>query len=102
MEREPGGVGEVLAGAALSQQRTRSPGDRPVQPAEREADDHGPGTPDRAQLQLAELYESEGKAKQAKDIYASLKDKDAKGPAGAIATEKLNPEAAGPQVRMPQ
>jgi tetratricopeptide (TPR) repeat protein len=55
-----------------------------------------------AQLQLAELYQSEGKAKEAKDIYASLKDKDAKGPAGAIAAEKLNPEAAGPQMRVPQ
>jgi tetratricopeptide (TPR) repeat protein len=55
-----------------------------------------------AQLQLAELYQSEGNAKQAKDIYAALKDKDAKGPAGAIAAEKLNPEAAGPQMRIPQ
>lgn len=55
-----------------------------------------------AQLQLAELYQSEGKAKQAKDIYAALKDKDAKGPAGAIAAEKLSPETAGPPMQIPQ
>jgi tetratricopeptide (TPR) repeat protein len=55
-----------------------------------------------AQLQLAELYQSEGNAKQAKDIYAALKDKDAKGPAGAIAAEKMNPGASGPQMRIPQ
>jgi tetratricopeptide (TPR) repeat protein len=55
-----------------------------------------------AQLQLADLYQSEGKADDAKKIYATLKDKDAKGPAGAIATEKLNPAPAGPQLRLPQ
>jgi tetratricopeptide (TPR) repeat protein len=55
-----------------------------------------------AQLQLADLYQVEGKADVAKKIYASLKDKDAKGPAGEIAGEKLNPEPAGPQLRMPQ
>ncbi len=46
-----------------------------------------------AQLQLAELYTAEGKPDQAKRIYAELKDKDAKGPAGMIATQKLNPSA---------
>jgi tetratricopeptide (TPR) repeat protein len=56
-----------------------------------------------AQLQLADLYQSEGKADDAKKIYATLKDKDSKGPAGAIAAEKLNPApAAGPQMRVPQ
>jgi len=49
-----------------------------------------------AQLQLAELYENEGKPDAAKKIYAQLKDKDAKGPAGQLATQKLNPAAAGP------
>lgn len=49
-----------------------------------------------AQLQLAELYESEGKPDQAKKIYAQLKDKDAKGAAGTLAAQKLNPPPAGP------
>jgi tetratricopeptide (TPR) repeat protein len=50
-----------------------------------------------AQLQLAELYESQGKPDQAKKIYAQLKDKDAKGAAGQLAAQKLNPApAAGP------
>jgi tetratricopeptide (TPR) repeat protein len=52
-----------------------------------------------AQLQLAELYESQGKTEQARQIYAEIKDKDknSKGKPGAaaeIATEKLNPKAA--------
>ncbi len=47
-----------------------------------------------AQLQLAELYESEGKPDQARKIYAELKDKDAKSAAGTIAAQKLNPSAA--------
>lgn len=46
-----------------------------------------------AQIQLAELYESEGKPEQAKKIYAQLKDKDAKGAAGELAAQKLNPGA---------
>ncbi|WP_263383657.1 tetratricopeptide repeat protein [Granulicella arctica] len=50
-----------------------------------------------AKLQLADLYTSEGKVDQAKKIYAELKDKDAKGAAGLIAAQKLNPTApAGP------
>jgi lipopolysaccharide biosynthesis regulator YciM len=49
-----------------------------------------------ARLQLADLYTSEGKTDEAKKIYADLEDKDKKGPAGAIAKEKLNPAAAGP------
>ncbi len=48
-----------------------------------------------AQLQLADLYQSEGKTDLAKKQLADLKDKDAKGPAGAIAAEKLNPAPAG-------
>lgn len=47
-----------------------------------------------AQLQLADLYEAENKPEMAKKIYAQLKDKDAKGPAGMIAAQKLNPAAA--------
>jgi len=49
-----------------------------------------------AQLQLAELYQTQGKPELAKKIYAQLKDKDPKGPAGMIATQKLNPAPAGP------
>jgi tetratricopeptide (TPR) repeat protein len=53
-----------------------------------------------AQLQLAGLYESQNKPEEAKKIYAQLKDKDAKGPAGLIAAQKLNPAPAGvPQIQ---
>lgn len=48
-----------------------------------------------AQLQLADLYETQNKPEMAKKIYAQLKDKDAKGPAGMIAAQKLNPSPAG-------
>ncbi len=48
-----------------------------------------------AQLQLADLYTSEGKTTDAKKIYAQLKDKDAKGAAGQIAEQKLNPTPKG-------
>ena len=51
-----------------------------------------------AQLQLAELYEAQGKPDEAKRVYAQLKDKDAKGAAGMIAAQKLNPSAT-PAVR---
>lgn len=56
--------------------------------------------PALAQLQLAELYQSEGNIAQARQIYAEVKDKDkdAKGKPGAaaeIADEQLNPKAAG-------
>jgi tetratricopeptide (TPR) repeat protein len=47
-----------------------------------------------AQLQLAELYEAQGKPELARKIYAQLKDKDAKGPAGQLAAQKLNPTPA--------
>jgi tetratricopeptide (TPR) repeat protein len=49
-----------------------------------------------AQLQLAALYNDEGKPDLAKKVYANLKDKDAKGAAGAIAAEKLNPAPTPP------
>jgi tetratricopeptide (TPR) repeat protein len=57
--------------------------------------------PGMAQIQLAEMYESQNKPDEAKKIYAKLKDqdKDAKGkagPIGALAAEKLNPQPAGP------
>ena len=47
-----------------------------------------------AQLQLADLYQLEGKADEAKTIYANLKDKDPKGAAGMAAAEKLNSTSA--------
>jgi predicted negative regulator of RcsB-dependent stress response len=55
--------------------------------------------PTLAKLQLAELYQSEGKTEDARKIYAQIKDsdKDSKGkpgPASLIASEKLNPKAA--------
>jgi tetratricopeptide (TPR) repeat protein len=61
--------------------------------------------PTEAQLQLAELYEGQGKTEEARKIYAVLKDKDKDskgkpGEAAQIASAKLNPQAgagAGPQ-----
>ena len=55
-----------------------------------------------AQLQLAEMYTTEGKNDMAKAIYAKIKDqdKDAKGdpgPAATVAKEKLDPKPTGPQ-----
>lgn len=47
-----------------------------------------------ARLQLADLYQSEGKADEARKVYADLKDKDPKGVAGMTAAEKLNPASA--------
>ena len=47
-----------------------------------------------AQIQLAELYTAQGKTDLAHKIYAQLKDSDAKGVAGVIAAQKLNPAAA--------
>lgn len=54
-----------------------------------------------AQLQLADLYQAEGKTDLAKQQLADLKDKDAKGAAGAIAAQKLNPAPAA-QPGLPQ
>ena len=55
--------------------------------------------PTLAQLQLADMYNADGKTEQARQIYAEIKDhdKDAKGKPGIaaqVATRKLNPEAA--------
>jgi predicted negative regulator of RcsB-dependent stress response len=55
-----------------------------------------------AQLQLADLYQSEGKIEQSKKLLAELKDKDAKGPAGEIAAQKLNPSAGPGGMGRPQ
>jgi tetratricopeptide (TPR) repeat protein len=52
-----------------------------------------------AQLELAELYEAQNKPAEARKIYAQLSDKDAKGAAGAIAKQKLNPGAAQQQLQ---
>ena len=57
-----------------------------------------------AKIELAELYDSEGKSAEAKKIYAELKDKDKDsrgqpGTAAELATEKLNPQPAGPQMQ---
>ncbi len=52
-----------------------------------------------AQLQLAELYQSQNKPDAARKILAALKDKDPKGPAGLLAAQKLNPQAAGPSLQ---
>ena len=55
-----------------------------------------------AKLTLADLYLSQGKKDEAKKIYAEVKDKDAKGPAGQIAAQKLSPAGAAPQVNLQQ
>jgi len=54
-----------------------------------------------AQLALADLYISQGNTAEARKIYASLEDTDKKGPAGAIAKQKLNP-APPTQMGLPQ
>ena len=61
--------------------------------------------PTLAQIQLAELYEAEGKTAESRQLYAALKDhdKDAKGKEGVaaqVANAKLNPQAA-PQAAAP-
>jgi predicted negative regulator of RcsB-dependent stress response len=61
-----------------------------------------------AQIQLGELYQSEGRTADAKRVWAQVKDKDkdAKGnpgPAAEIAEQKLNPQPqAGPGFGMGQ
>lgn len=55
--------------------------------------------PGLAQLQLADMYNAEGKTEQARQVYAEIKDhdKDGKGKPGIaaqVATRKLNPQAA--------
>ncbi|MBW4037763.1 MAG: tetratricopeptide repeat protein [Acidobacteria bacterium] len=63
--------------------------------------------PALAQLQLAELYQSEGNTDKARQIFAEVKDKDkdAKGKPGAaseIANEKLNPRPTSAPGLSPQ
>jgi predicted negative regulator of RcsB-dependent stress response len=53
-----------------------------------------------AQIQLGDLYQTEGRTADAKRVWAKVKDKDkdAKGnpgPAAEVASQKLNPQAAG-------
>jgi predicted negative regulator of RcsB-dependent stress response len=56
-----------------------------------------------AKLQLADLYQSEGNTEKSKSLLAELKQDDAKGAAGAIAAEKLNPApVAQPGAAPPQ
>jgi len=55
-----------------------------------------------AKLTLADLYVAEGKADEAKKIYAEVKDKDPKDPAGQIAAQRLNTGGARPKMNLPQ
>ncbi|SEB83211.1 tetratricopeptide repeat protein [Terriglobus roseus] len=47
-----------------------------------------------AQLELAEMYEANGKQAEAKKIYAQIKDKDPKSASAEIATQKLSGPSA--------
>ncbi|WP_425358497.1 coatomer subunit epsilon [Terriglobus roseus] len=47
-----------------------------------------------AQLELADMYEANGKQAEAKKIYAQIKDKDPKSASAEIATQKLSGPAA--------
>ena len=54
-----------------------------------------------AQIRLGDLYQAEGKTAEAKRVWAEVKDKDKDpkgnpGPAAEIASERLNPQPAGP------
>lgn len=55
-----------------------------------------------AKLTLADLYIAEGKQDEAKKVYAELKDKDAKNPAGQIAAQRLSTGNAGQRLNLPQ
>jgi predicted negative regulator of RcsB-dependent stress response len=60
-----------------------------------------------AQVQLGDLYQSEGRIPDAKRVWAQVKDKDKDpkgnpGPAAEIASERLNPQAAAAAMSMPQ
>jgi len=60
-----------------------------------------------AQIQLGDLYQTEGKIADAKRVWAQVKDKDKDpkgnpGPAAEIASERLNPQPAGPGMMMGQ
>ncbi len=45
-----------------------------------------------AKLDLADLYAAEGKQKEARDLWAKVKDDDKDGAAGSIAAQKLGPK----------
>jgi predicted negative regulator of RcsB-dependent stress response len=54
-----------------------------------------------AQVRLGDLYQSEGRMADARRVWAQVKDKDKDskgnpGPAAEVASERLNPQAAGP------
>jgi predicted negative regulator of RcsB-dependent stress response len=58
-----------------------------------------------AQIQLGDLYQSEGKTADAKRVWAQVKDKDKDpkgnpGPAAQVASARLNPQPAGPGMGM--
>jgi predicted negative regulator of RcsB-dependent stress response len=60
-----------------------------------------------AQIQLGEMYQSQGKIEEARKVFAAVKDKDKGpkgqlGPAGEVASEKLNPQPAAAMPGMPQ
>ena len=55
-----------------------------------------------AKLALADLYNAEGKPAEAKKVYADLKDKDPKDPAGIIAEQRLNTGGSAPRMNLPQ
>ncbi len=60
-----------------------------------------------AQIQLGDLYQTEGKTADAKRVWAQVKDKDKDpkgnpGPAAQVASERLNPQPAGPGMAMAQ
>ncbi|HEV2578703.1 MAG TPA: tetratricopeptide repeat protein [Acidobacteriaceae bacterium] len=60
-----------------------------------------------AQIRLGDLYQTEGKTADAKRVWAQVKDKDKDpkgnpGPAAEVASERLNPQPAGPGMGMGQ
>jgi predicted negative regulator of RcsB-dependent stress response len=60
-----------------------------------------------AQIRLGDLYQTEGKTADAKRVWAKVKDKDKDpkgnpGPAAEVASERLNPQPAGPGLGMGQ
>ena len=73
--------------------------------AEKLLEELGKGTaatvpPFFAQIQLGDLYQSEGKTADAKRVWAQVKDKDKDpkgnpGPAAQVASDRLNPQPAG-------
>jgi predicted negative regulator of RcsB-dependent stress response len=80
--------------------------------AEKLLDELGKGSaatvpPFFAQIRLGDLYQTEGKTADAKRVWAQVKDKDKDpkgnpGPAAEVASERLNPQPAGPAAMMGQ